>query len=127
MSVFPVSLFHLEVGVRWTARVLAALLVGLVLVMFIGITLDGGVHPLELKGVEPLQMAFFWTACLGMAVAWRWEVVGGALCLGGMTLFFAVEFAVNGGLPGGLVLYLMPLPGILFLVDGFIRQGLAAR
>jgi hypothetical protein len=127
MSVLPVSLFRLEAGVRWTARTLSALLVGLVLVMFIGVTLDGGFHPLKLKGVEPIQMVFFWTACIGMVIAWRWQVLGGALSLGAMILFFAVEFAVNGGLPRGLVLYLMLLPGVLFLVDGFIRQRVAAR
>jgi len=126
MRSLPVPLFRLETGVRWTARVLAALLVGLVLVFFVGLTLDGGFHPIKLKGVEPLQMIFFWTATTGMVVAWRWPVIGGALSLGGMILFFAVEFTVRGGLPRGLVLYLMLLPGILFLVDGFIRRRMTA-
>jgi len=120
-----VPLIRLEAGVRWTARVLTALLVGLVLVIFVGLTLDGGFNPLKLKGVEATQMVFFWTACIGMVVAWRWQMIGGALSLGGMVLFFAVEFAVRGGLPRGLLLYLMFLPGILFLVDGFIRRRLS--
>jgi hypothetical protein len=119
LSFFPAGL---ESCLRWTARLLAAVLVGLVLVVFIGVTLDGGFHPLKLKGVEPLQMVFFWTAGIGMVVAWRWEVIGGALSLGGMILFFAVEFAVRGGLPRGLLLYLMLLPGLLFLLSGLIRK-----
>jgi hypothetical protein len=112
MRSLPVPLFRLEVGVRWTAKVLTALLVGLVLVMFVGVTLDRGFNPLKLKGVDEIQM-IFWTACIGMMVAWRWQVIGGVLSLGGMILFFAVEFAVNGGLPRGRLLYLMLLPGIL--------------
>ena len=121
MRSLAAPLFYLEVGVRWTARVLTALLVGLILVIFVGVTLDGGFHPLRLKGVEPIQMIFFWTACIGMVLAWRWQVIGGAISLSGMILFFAVEFFVTGGLPRGLVLYLMLLPGILFLMGSFIR------
>jgi len=126
MKSLPVPLVRLEVGVRWTARLLTALFVGLVLVMFGGATLEGGSTPLKLKGVEPIQMVFFWIACIGMVIAWRWQVVGGMLSLAGMILFFAVEFAVNGRLPRGLLLYLMLLPGILFMVDGFIRRSMSA-
>ena len=111
-------LFPLEVGVRWTARVLSAPLVGLALVIFIG----EGFNPLRLKGVEVIQMIFFWTACIGMVIAWWRQVIGGALSLGAMILFFAVERFVTGGFPRGLVFYLMLLPGILFLMDSLIRR-----
>jgi hypothetical protein len=126
MRSVSLPLCRLEAGIRWTARVLTALLVGLVLVMFVGVTLEGGFNPLKLKGVEPMQMLFFWTACIGMVVAWRWQVIGGALSLGGMMLFFAVEFAVRGGPPGGFLLYLMLVPGILFLMSAFIRRRVSA-
>ena len=62
-----------------------------------------------------------------MVAAWRWQVIGGAISLGGMILFFAVEFAVNGRLPGGLVLYLMLLPGALFLLSSFLSRRVATR
>ena len=122
MKTLHASLFGLEVGLRWTARVLSALLVGIVLLILVG----EGFNPLRLKGLEPVEMALFWTACVGMVVAWRRPVAGGALSLGGMALFFAVELAVTGGLPRALFLYLMLLPGILFLVDGFIRRRLSS-
>lgn len=126
MRSLPAPLFCLEVGVRWMARVLAALLVGLVLVMFIGLTLDDGFHPLKLKGVEPILMIFFWTAVIGMVVAWRWQAIGGALSLGGMILFFAVEAVVRGGPPRGLILYLMLVPGLLFWLSALIRRSMHA-
>ena len=125
MTSLTAPLFGFEAGVRWTARVLSALLVVLVLVMFIGVTLDGGFHPLKLKGVEPIQMIFFWMACVGMVVAWRWQVIGGALSLGGMILFFTVELAANGRFPRGFALYLMLLPGALFLLSGFLSQRMS--
>jgi hypothetical protein len=103
--------------------VLSAVLVGLVLVIFVG----EGFNPLRLKGLEPVQMALFWTACLGMVLAWRWQVVGGALSLGGMILFFAIEMALTGGLPRAPFLYLMLLPGVLFLLNALIGRHRAAR
>jgi hypothetical protein len=136
MRSLPLLPFRLEVGVRWTARVLTVLLVGLFLVPFVVNSIydvvhgfyEGGLpHAFWVKGIDPIQMVFFWTACIGLVVAWRWPVIGGALALGGMLLLFAVEFAVRGGLPGGLTLYLMPLPGLLFLADNFISRRRATR
>ena len=120
LHLFPVVL---ESGLRWTARLFAAALLGLVAVIFLG---EGGFNPLKLTAVEAIQMTLFLTTCSGLVVAWRWQVIGGALSLGGMILFLAVEFAVRGGLPRGLLLHLMLLPGILFLVDGIIRKRMAA-
>ena len=120
MRTLSAPLFGFEAAVRWTARVLSALLVGLVLLMFIGLSIDAGFRSPRLTGVEIAQMIFFWTACIGMVVAWRWQVIGGALSLGGMILFFIVEFTIRGGLTKAPFLYLMLLPGILFLVDSFI-------
>ena len=60
-----------------------------------------------------------------MMVAWRWQVIGGALSLGGMILFFAIEYAVRGGLPKGLILPLMLLPGVLFLLSSLIRRRMS--
>jgi hypothetical protein len=122
MRSLSVPLIRLEVGVRWTGRALTALLVGVVIVIFIG----EGFNPLRLKGIEVLQMVLFWTACVGMVLAWRWPVIGGALSLSGMMLFFTVELAVTGGFPRGLFFYLMPLPGLLFLADGFMRRRITA-
>jgi hypothetical protein len=113
----------LEVGLRWTARLLAAALVSLVLVVFIG---GCGFNPVQLRPVEALQMALFLATCMGMVVAWRWPLVGGALSTAGILLFFAVEFAVAGRFPRGPVFHLMLLPGILFLLSACVRRRMAA-
>jgi hypothetical protein len=123
MSTLRLSPSFLEVGIRWAARLLATLLVGLVVVIYVG---QGGFNPLKLKAVELTQMIFLWTACIGMVVAWRWQVLGGALSLGGMILFFTVEVAMNGRLPRGLFLYLLLVPGILFLLSGLFRRSRAS-
>jgi hypothetical protein len=123
MRSLPVPLFHLEAGVRWTARVLATLLVGLVLVILVG----EGFNPFKLKPVEATQMTFFLAACTGLVVAWRWPLIGGTMATGGMILFFADEFAATARFPTGLVFYLMLLPGILFLLSGILRRGTWSR
>jgi hypothetical protein len=112
----------LEAGLRWTARVLAACLVCLVLVILIG----EGFHPFRLRAVEAIQMTFFLTACVGLVVAWRWPLTGGALATAGILCFYAVEFAVTGGFPRGLVFHLMPVPGLLFLLSALIRRRTSA-
>ena len=104
---------------------LAARLVGLVFVMFVGVAVGGEFNPVNLKGVEPIQTVFFWTAFIGMVFG-RWPGIGGALSLGGMVLFFAGECAVRGGLPRGLLLHLTVLPGILFLLSTYTRRRMAA-
>jgi hypothetical protein len=104
------------------ARGITVVLIGLILVIFIG----EGFNPLRLKGVEWIQMGFFWATCIGMVAAWRWPVVSGALSLAGMICFFAVESAVTGGLPHGPVFYLMLVPGILYLLSGFLRWRMSA-
>jgi hypothetical protein len=116
---FPLPASYLEIAVRWTARVLAASLVGLVLAVFIG---EGGFDPLKLTSLEAVQLFFLFAACLGMTAGWRWELLGGTIATAGILFFFAVEFAVTGGFPRGLVFHLMLLPGFLFLVSGLMKR-----
>jgi hypothetical protein len=113
----------LEVGLRWTARLLAAGLVGLVLLIYVG----EGFNPLRLTATEALQHALFLATCVGLVVGWRWPLVGGALSTGGMLLFFAVEFALTGRPPRGPVFHLMLLAGLLFLLGGLMRRRRAAQ
>jgi hypothetical protein len=124
MRLLSPSMFRLEPGLRWTARVLSALLIILILAIFIG----EGFNPLNLKGIEPLQMFLFFATCIGMVVAWPWELMGGAFSLAAMALFLAIETRITGRLPTGLTFYLMLVPGILFILSGLIaRRRVSAR
>jgi len=103
---------------RWAARILSAGLVGLVGVIFVG---EGGVNPLGLRPIEVVLLFLLFGCCIAMAAAWRWEWVGGALSLAAAAAFVGVEFAVSGNLVGGIVFYLLLLPGALFLASAWLR------
>jgi len=114
-------LLRLIAGMGWTARLLGALLLAIVLLIFIG---EGGPNPLKLKPVEAIQMTFFLSTCIGWVVGWRWPLIGGAISTGALLLFFAVERAVSGGFPRGLFFYLLLLPGFLFLLNAFLNRAI---
>lgn len=103
---------------------LAAFLVGLVLLIYVG---EGGFNPLKLSAVEAAQKVFFFTILAGMVLACRWEVIGGTIATAGILLFYGTEFAVTGRFPKGWAFRLMLLPGFLFLLSGVIRRRMSAE
>lgn len=105
----------LTFGARWLARGLSLLVAGSVVLFFVGY---GGFDPLEMSGAESAEMFLFWAAWLGLLVAWRWELLGGAMTLGGILLFYGVEFLTDGHFPRGWAFAAIALPGALFLVCG---------
>jgi hypothetical protein len=93
-------------------------------VIFIG---DGGFNPLKLKPVEAIQMTLFLATCAGLIIAWRWPFIGGAIATSAILLFFAVEFAMTGGFPKGVIFLLMLFPCAFFMLSGFLKRRRFAR
>ena len=101
--------------VRWLARGLSLLAAGMVVLIFIG---EGGFNPLALTGREAVLMALFWTAWLGLLVAWRWELLGAAMTLGGMSLFYLAHYLDVARWPQGWAFAFLASPGVFFLYCG---------
>jgi hypothetical protein len=57
-----------------------------------------------------------------MVVGWRWEAIGGIMVVVGMLSFYATHLARTGRFPHGWFFPLMLLPGMLFLLSGFLRR-----
>ena len=102
---------YLVLTLRWIARVVGLMLFGLILAFLIG----EGPPSLGATLAQTAQMLGLLTAWLGMLILWRWEGTGGAMVLGGLGTFYAVEWITSGRFPGGWVFPLMFLPGILAL------------
>ena len=104
---------------RWGARILGALLVGLVLLFLIG----EGLPPLSSLGLPVSLMFLAKLLCLtGFVMLWRWELPGGLLALLGITAFYGLNYAASGRFPGGWVFPLFFVPGILAVTAGLLAR-----
>jgi hypothetical protein len=85
---------------RWGARVVGTLMVALLLFFFIGDTLSGE-GPFPIRGLpisERLELFATAVMALGAVLAWRWEFLGGSLCVIGGLGFNLVESLSEGRL-----------------------------
>ena len=110
-------------SLRWLARGLSVLAAGMVVLIFLG---EGGFNPLRLTTSEAVLMAFFFTSWLGLLVAWRWELLGAAMTLGGMGLFYLAHYLDVSRWPRGWAFAFVASPGLFFLYCG-LRQWWAVR
>ena len=109
--------------IRWVARVLAAMMAAFMAFMFVGNAATDGVGPLfEMTLREALMMAAFMVVFVGLILGWKREKLGGWLVVGGMALFYVLDFAFSGTFPRGPFFPLIALPGILFLLAGYTRK-----
>lgn len=125
MRSVPVPLFCLEVALRWTARVLTVLLVGMFLWFFLADIAGGGTNPFKLAVLDALRLTFLFMTCIGLMLAWRWPFVGGVISFVGILLYYAVDVVVRGSFVNILYFDLMLLAGILFMVCALIKRRMS--
>jgi len=98
---------------RWSARILSVISIGLVILFVFG----EGLNLFRLTLRELVLFLFFpLGVCLGMIVAWRWEGLGGGITVGSLAAFYLVHRLFSPGFPRGFGLIAMALPGFLFLL-----------
>jgi len=95
--------------IRWVARITGALLLILISVFVFA---EGFPNPVMLTNVELYLLIGMCTMIVGAIVAFKWELPGGLLLLGGY-LFFII---VDGNLLPGPVFPIFPLVGLLYLI-----------
>jgi len=106
-------------AVRWIARIGAALMAGMILIIFIGESISEGFEPLlQMSLRETAMMAVFVIVFLGLIMGWRWEILGGSLIVGGMAAFYLLDFLFSGTFPRGPFLLVIGLPGLLYIYSG---------
>jgi hypothetical protein len=100
-------------ALRWSARVLSILAMGVVLLFAIG----EGLNLSHFTARELVLFIFFPIGvCLGMGLAWRWEGLGGGITVGSLAAFYLVERLTSLSFPRGFALVALAAPGFLFLV-----------
>jgi hypothetical protein len=107
---------------RWTARLLALVAIGL----FVYFAVEAGsrVFPSLSWGPQgiPLLIALL-VALAGAIVAWRWELVGGAMTVGGVAAIMALV-CIGSGTDMFYCAFLFTLP---LLVAGALYLGCCYR
>jgi len=98
---------------RWSARILSIISIGLVLLFVFG----EGLNLFHLTLHELVLFLFFpLGVCLGMIVAWRWEGLGGGITVGSLATFYLAHRLFSPSFPRGFGFVVMALPGFLFLL-----------
>jgi hypothetical protein len=103
-----------SVIVRWIARITSVIIILGVLAIYID---EGGFNPLRMTGSEAIMMIFFWACVIGLAVAWKWPLIGGLISAISMVLFIVAEFIITGHPPRGVAFETMMIPGLLFVAS----------
>lgn len=108
--------------IRWTSRILAALMAALILLIFIGEAVADGLGPFsDLTLREQLMMVAFFTAFLGLILGWLREKLGGWLVVGGLAAFYLLDLVFSGTFPRGVTFLMIVLPGLLYLFSGYSK------
>lgn len=106
-------------ALRWTARILSILSLGVVLLFAFG-------ERLHLWNFSPHELTLFVFfpvgVCLGILAAWKWEILGGAITLASLTVFYLLHNLLSGGFPGGFAFIALAVPGFLFLLCGLLTK-----
>ena len=103
---------------RWLARLSALVVAGGYFALVVGeIAASHSGGPATLR--ESAGIILISTTCLGMLVAWRWELAGSALSLAALTAFTLLIKMRHHG-----VLVVLAVPGFLFLGDWLLRHCL---
>ncbi|MGD0772561.1 MAG: hypothetical protein ABSC05_07035 [Candidatus Solibacter sp.] len=88
MIAFEVASWRAAVIGRWTARIAGALMLLLFLAFFFG---EGPPNVFRLTATERVQFLGMAGLFLGLAIAWKWEGLGGLITVAGFTLLAAVS------------------------------------
>jgi hypothetical protein len=103
-------------ALRWLARLSGLMIAGGFVAIVVGETLSSQSGPPS-KLIEWTGIVLLTAACAGMLIAWRWELPGAALSLASL-----VAYTVLIQMSRHTVIFVMAVPGILFVVDWLLRR-----
>jgi len=111
-------------ALRWSARILSVLSVGIMLLFAFG-------EGMNLSHFTPLELALFGFfplgVCLGMIVAWRWEGLGGDITVASLAAFYLVHRLSSPGFPRGFAFVALAAPGFLFLLCWLLTRSMTKQ
>lgn len=107
--------------VKWTARLAGVVSFG-ILALFVVSHVGAG----EMKPdiYEAVGLACFpFGVMLGLALAFRFDMVGAVTAIISCAGFYVWHFTRSGDLPSGIFFLLFTSPAILYLISGWLRRA----
>jgi hypothetical protein len=105
--------------VRRVARIWSIVIIGITLFVAIGHIVAPEPEATDYPPIENLLPVLILLSVLGLAIAWRWEGIGGALNVGFFVANLVLYWIIRGRFfPFQALVILLPVvvPGLLFLV-----------
>ena len=116
---------------RKVARVLSIFIIIIALFILFGNLFSDETDIVEeVHWLEYLTIGFMLLCALSLALAWRWEILAGALNIGLFVIVNFLYWLVNDRLfplPAFLTLGIAIIPGIIFLILGFSDKRTAGK
>jgi len=109
-----------------TARIWGLLILVITMLVIISHIIAPDTEPGSYPPEENLIPAAIVISVLGLAVAWKWKLVGALINIGFFVLNLLIYWVINGhflALPVILVLSPIYIPGILFLLCWFLTRN----
>jgi hypothetical protein len=109
---------------RWSARTLSLFSIGIVLLFAIG-------EVLNLSRFTPRELVLFMFfplgVCLGLALAWWREALGGGITVLSLAAFYLLNWHWSSRFPRGYAFIVLALPGFLFLLSALWANSTVRR
>jgi hypothetical protein len=99
--------------VRWIARVVSVLSIGLMLLFAVG---EGVPNPLAIPLREGMGVLCLGGVLIGLAIAFRFETLGASIALGAWLLLQAIEIGANNRPAFNFAFALLVAPAVLYLI-----------
>lgn len=103
---------------RWMARIVALALLAMVIAFYIG---AGPPNYFNGPPTETMRHTAFLLTVLGLAIGWLWDGVGALLVLGGMIVFYSLEYSAHRHFPGGAFPFFW-IPGVMWLTTLLLEE-----
>jgi hypothetical protein len=101
--------------IRWVARVWGSAIVALVIMFALMQAVTPGAPGPTAR--EWVGLLFFPAGvCVGLVLAWRWELAGGLVAVGSFLAFYGWMVVSGGRLPAGPYFAIAAAPGALYLL-----------
>lgn len=106
--------------IRWTARILSAISLCLILAFIFG----EGFNPGKVVFKEWIGLLFFpFGMGVGLLIGWRYELLGGIISVGSLLGFYLIYgLLISGSIAQGWAFLFFAIPGFVFLLSGLLKK-----